>query len=73
MNNWNGQMDDDELIAAVYDIGYEKPSFRSNFNKIMEYKDKLPIKKVIIEMKGIIPDLTENKIKKIWSGILVSR
>lgn len=36
MNNWNGQMDDDELIAAVYDIGYEKPSFRSNFNKIME-------------------------------------
>jgi len=44
-----------------------------NYNKIMEYKDKLSIKKVIIEMKGIIPDLTENKIKKIWSGILISR
>lgn len=44
-----------------------------NYNKIMEYKDKLSIKKVIIEMKGIIPDLTENKIKKIWSGILTSK
>lgn len=39
----------------------------------MEYKDKLSIKKVIIEMKDIIPDLTENKIKKIWSRILLPK
>jgi len=32
----NRQMDDDDLIASVYDIGFQKPSFRRNFNKFMQ-------------------------------------
>ena len=41
-----------------------------NFEKILYYKNKLSIKKVIEQMKNDVPDLTENKVKKIWSGIL---
>ena len=48
MNNWertpiftnqlstSDEMNDDDLIEAVYDIGFQKPSFRKNFNEFMQ-------------------------------------
>jgi len=36
MNISNMQIDDDDLIASVYDIGFQKPSFLRNFNTFMQ-------------------------------------
>lgn len=39
------------------------------YNKILNYKGEYSIPKVVLLMKNEIPDISENKVKKIWSGI----
>ena len=44
-----------------------------NYIKILSFKGEATVKEVVNVMKETIPDLTENKVKKIWCGILQPR
>jgi len=55
--------------ARSYYVRKEKKYLQPEYVKrIKEYKAKMTAKQIIESMKEEIPDLTENKIKKIWGG-----
>ena len=57
--------------AKKYYVKKEKLHLQEEYyNIILGYKGQMTVKDVIDVMRIDIPDLTENKVKKIWCGIL---
>jgi len=57
--------------AKKYYVKKEKLHLQPEyFERILEYKKEMTAKDVVDVMKIEIPNLTENKVKKIWCGLL---
>lgn len=57
--------------AKKYYVKKEKLHLKPEyFERILEYKKDMTAKDVVDVMRIEIPDITENKVKKIWCGLL---
>ena len=66
-----------QVVDILFEVDQEVSSLihliLENYIKILSFKGEATVKEVVNVMKETIPDLTENKVKKIWCGILQPR